>query len=69
MLLAGLLGVAVIGFAPAAVLPLLPSNTVSSRSPGVSSNIGLGDASTQPGGSFNPDPSAAPSGVLVGDDR
>ena len=68
MLLAGLLGVAVIGFAPAAALPLLPSNTVSSRSPGVSSNIALGDASTQPGGSSTPDPSAAPSGVLVGDD-
>jgi outer membrane biosynthesis protein TonB len=68
MLLVGLLGVVVVGFAPAAVLPLLPNNTAPSRSPGTSSNIALGDASTLPNGSSTPDPGAAPSGVMVGDD-
>ena len=68
MLLVGLLGVVAVGFAPAAVLPPLPNGTAPSRSPGTSSNIALGDASTPPDGSSTPDPSAAPSGVMVGDD-
>jgi hypothetical protein len=67
MLLAGLLGVVVLGFGPAAILPLLASNTAPSRSPGAQSNVALGDASTQPVGSSAPIASAAPSGVVVGD--
>jgi hypothetical protein len=68
MLLAGLLGVFVLGFVPAAVLSLLPNDTALSGSPGASSNIALGDPSTRPDGSSTSSPSAVPSDVAVGAD-
>jgi outer membrane biosynthesis protein TonB len=67
MLLAGLLGVVLLAFAPAAVLSLLPNNSGLARSPGASSNAVLGVSRTQPDGSSTGDASVAPSGVVVGD--
>jgi hypothetical protein len=67
MLLACLLGVVALGVGPAAILPLTASNAAPSGSPATRSNVALGSASTQPVGSSAPSPTAALSGVVVGD--
>lgn len=68
MLLACLLGVVLVGSAPAAGLSGLPQNGALALNPGASSNIALGDASTQPDGNSTAAPIATPSGAAVGED-
>lgn len=69
ILLAGLLGVVLIGFAPAAVFSLLPTGLASSSAPRTSSEVARGEMGTQPDGGSSLDPSAGPVAVVVGDDR
>ena len=69
ILLAGLLGVVLIGFAPAAVRSLLPTRPASSSTTRASSEVALGEMATQPDGSSSLDPSAAAVAEVLGDDR
>jgi hypothetical protein len=66
-MLAGLLGVIIIGFGSAAVLSLMPNSTGFASSRGDLSKIAVGVASIQPDGSSTPAPSAAPTTIVLGD--
>jgi outer membrane biosynthesis protein TonB len=68
VLLAGLLGVAVLGVASTAALSALPNNAAPSRSLGASSDIALGVVNIQAKGSSTADATATATGVAIGDD-